>query len=211
MTPINDPLGFRAGKSSVLEALADAYPTVPEPVEQWQDLMEKFYKDPATWTFPFQLKVLMSFVDGKHDKHDASRPVIYERSPLASRYVFGQLLLNDGHFSQSTWDLFKEYYDELAWSPDLIVYIDTPPAECYERIARRGRPCEKDLPPEYLRKIAHQYDLLFKYCSCPCVHVDGTKPLAEVTASVLRTIEAYSSPEPVVSTAASADPSRTCS
>ena len=116
-------------------ALGAAFPDVPvvlEPVDSWADLLEAYYANPADWAFAFALKVLLDF-------RRAPETCFVERSPQATRHVFAQMNYNDGSMNAHQWDLFKDYHDELAWTPDVVFFIDTPAAECMNRARRRGR------------------------------------------------------------------------
>jgi deoxyadenosine/deoxycytidine kinase len=183
-----------SGKSSVLAALATALPDCPvfaEPVDEWTDLLDIFYASPAEWGLAFSLKVLLSF--RKPAKHDTC---LIERSPLACRHVFSQLLYNDGSLTQHEWDLFKEYFDLLAWTPDVIVYIDTPVDLCMERIQVRGRTAEKSLDAEYLNRIEHQYTNMLRFVDVPIVRLDGTLSLPELQRAAIDTVTNIFCPTP---------------
>lgn len=171
-----------SGKSECLAALSSAFPTVPtfpEPVEKWTDLLDLYYASPAEWALPFALKVLLSFREPA-----AHETCIVERSPLASRHVFSQLLYNQGILNCHEWELFKEYHDLLAWKPDVVLYIDTPTDVCLKRIADRGRACEATIDLDYLKRVDFQYANMLRYAEVPVVKFDGTLPTAELHAAV---------------------------
>jgi deoxyadenosine/deoxycytidine kinase len=165
-----------SGKSTVMKALADRFPDIPvfsEPVATWGDLLDLFYADPCTWALPFSLKVLLTFRDpGRHSE------CLVERCPLSCRHVFTQTLFNEGTMQQHSYDLFKEFYDILAWTPDVIIYIDTPTDKCLNRIHERGRLCEThggiDIF-EYLRRIEFAYETMLKFVSkdIRVIRIDG--------------------------------------
>lgn len=174
-----------AGKSSVLAAarkagVADVF---PEPVEEWGDLLRNFYERPAEYALPFSLTVLLSY-----DVPYARPTCVVERSPLACRHVFTQLLHNDGVMSQPAWELFKAYSDVLGWTPDLIVYVDTPANVCLDRVRGRGREGEDAVDLTYLRRIEYKYDIMLKYCNVPVVRLDGSLPPDELAAAGVRAI-----------------------
>lgn len=177
-----------SGKSGCVAALAKAFPSIPnfpEPVEEWADLLSLYYASPAEWAFPFSLKVLLSF------RAPAREPTcVVERSPLASRHVFSQLLYNEGTLNCHEWELFKEYHDEVAWKPDVIVFVDTPAEVCLERIARRGRECEAAIDLQYLRRVEFQYANMLRYADVPVVRLDGTLPEADLHARVVEEAKA---------------------
>lgn len=172
-----------SGKSDVMQALKDAFPNVPtypEPVEEWKTLLDLYYEQPRSWSFAFSLQVLLSFLDPAKQE-----TCIVERSPLASRHVFGQMLYNMNYMNVQEWELFKGYHDKLSWMPDVIFYIDTPAHTCLERIAKRARECEKGIDVEYLRKVEHQYDIMLRFANVPVVRFQGTLPPEELHAAVI--------------------------
>lgn len=170
-----------SGKSACVRALAAAFPNVPsfpEPVEEWGELLSLFYKSPAEWALPFSLRVLLDF-----RRAASADTCVVERSPMATRFVFSQLLYNEGTLNCQEWELFKEYHDILGWKPDVIFYIDTPAPECARRIESRGRPCEADIDQAYLGRIEFQYGNMLRFAEVPVQRFDGTMPetqLAEV-------------------------------
>lgn len=172
-----------SGKSDALQALAAAFPTVPtfpEPVEKWTTLLDLYYASPSEWSLPFSLKVLLSFREPA-----ALETCIVERSPLASRHVFGQVLYNEQILNQHEWELFKEYHDVLAWQPGVVFYIDTPAEVCLERISSRGRECEAGITLEYLHKVDFQYSNMLRFAGLPTVRFDGTLPPDQLHAAVI--------------------------
>ena len=185
-----------SGKSTVLGALAEVFAVRKEPVEEWQPLLDLFYADQGKWSLAFSLRVLLSFAAVSDDGADPADPAdpavltVTERCPLANRHVFGQLLFNDQKMTQDEWDLFKEYHDAMGWTPDGIVFVDTPSDVCMDRIKARGRPCEASIDIQYLRRIEFQYQNLFKFCGVPVVRVDGSLPPAELAGETERAVRA---------------------
>ena len=177
-----------SGKSSALEHVATVFPNLrlaPEPVDEWTDLMDAFYDNPTEWGFAFNLRVMLSFVAPGRCAED----IVIERSPSACRHVFGQLLYNDGSMTAKSWDLFKQYADELGWEPDLFIYIHTPVDTCASRIAVRGRASEvQGITKEYLSRIEFQYENMLRFTKVPVVRIDGDRPPAEVHTDVCKAI-----------------------
>ncbi len=181
-----------AGKSSILAELARrGWATWQEPVDTWD--LDGFYADPSRHAFEFSLGVLMSFSRvPDEDPGGSGKALLVERCPLACRHVFTQLLFNDGHLSQTQWEVFKECADMLGWTPDAVVYVDVPAGECLERVRKRGRACEAAIDLQYLRRLEFQYDTLFKFSGhiSTVERVDGTAPdVVDRVEAVLDTLE----------------------
>ncbi len=181
------------GKSTALALLQDGRPDVrvfQEPVDEWKDMLGKFYDDPATWALPFSLKVLLSFnAPGKLTA--PADKVLVERSPLSCRHVFSQLMFNEGKMTQEQWDIFKEYCDVLAWTPDVIVYVHVPADVCHRRMLQRGRPEELGVDLSYLKRLEFQYDIMLRYADVPVVRVDGTLPPEAVATRIADVLDGW--------------------
>lgn len=172
------------GKSTALGGVCAACPgaaVFPEPVEEWGDMLAKFYDNPSQWAFPFSLKVLLSFSEPLRSKAPCA---VVERSPLSCRHVFSQLHFNEGKMTQEEWDLFKEYWDVLGWTPDLVIYVHTPPEECFARMKERGRVAEGGVDLQYIKRIDFQYETMLRYAHVPVVRVDGTAEPSAVARAV---------------------------
>jgi deoxyadenosine/deoxycytidine kinase len=178
-----------SGKSTLINALRDRMPSWayrPEPISSWGSLLDRFYENPSRWAFAFNLRVLMCFLDPMVDFSH----VVFERSPMATRYVFVQIAYNSGHISRTDFELFKSVYDLVAWNPDVIFYLDVPVETCLQRVQSRGRPCEFDMTEDKLGRIHFQYQQMRKQRSGPpmIIDLDGTKPTSELVDEVLSII-----------------------
>lgn len=195
-----------SGKSTVLTALQHAFPewlVQYEPVEEWTEELALFYESPSQWSLPFSLRILLSHhrSGAEANAREAGETVIVERCPLSCRHVFTQLLFNDGTMPQHHWDLFREYYDLLAWEPsasrgDVIIYLETPVDQCMDRIQRRARPGEEGIDIHYLRRLEFLYSTMLRYTPCCVKRVDGSKRPEDVVASIVDIIQKLPPPPP---------------
>lgn len=178
-----------SGKSTVLKHLAAVFPDaalMPEPVDEWADILPLFYQKPSEWALAFSLRVLLSFTRAKNVTPDAV--AIVERSPLANRHVFTQLLYNDATLTREEWELFKEFHDEIGWAPDLVVFLDCPSEECLARTQARARPGEETIDIQFIKRVEFQYENMLRYCPCPVVRINGSGTSPEVAEAVARAI-----------------------
>jgi deoxyadenosine/deoxycytidine kinase len=179
-----------AGKSTALTALQEAFPKVscyPEPVEEWGDLLDLYYADKKTWALPFSLKVLLSFRTQRSKKTPSC---FVERSPLSCKHVFTQMLLNDGIMNSRQWEIFGEFHEIIGWKPDVIVYIDTPPALCHTRATARGRACERAIDIQFLKRVEFYYETMLKTAAegVQVIRIDGSVPPAQLAEAVVRAV-----------------------
>ncbi len=145
-----------SGKSTLLANLANAapenYTTVPEPLDEWR-LLEKFSTDPAKYAFAFSMEVLLSFAKLK----SVPGALVVERSPVDTIHVFSDVLMKNGSLGKEEMQILQKYCDEYCWTPDVVIYVDTPAHVCYDRIEHRGRKGEDALSYEYIKCIDYSY------------------------------------------------------
>ncbi len=189
------------GKSTALAALAALAPKLRvfrEPLEEWAPTLRKFYEDPGTWSFYFQLRVLLWYAARAAEGAGAAEAAdaVFERSPMSSRHVFAQVAHNDGFMTSEDWDLYKDYVDALGWEPDAIVYVDTPTEVCFERLRARGRDVEAGVDLAYLRRLDFQYETMLRYANVPTIRVDGTLPPDALAAAVAEAVDSLALTRP---------------
>lgn len=178
------------GKSTVIETIQEKYKdnphfnTFPEPIEKWGEWLEMFYDDPKLHAFPFQMKVLLGFLYLK-DKTNAH--AITERSPLDSLYVFAKVLKTYNNMSHAQYKLYEEYVHTMGWVPDILIYIQTTPEECYNRLHHRMRLCENGVDLMYLQNIHNAYEVWMRNEACKrqVYYVDGMRDKNIVSKDVM--------------------------
>lgn len=181
-----------AGKTTLIQRLgaADALdvPIYLEPVEEWREWLQLFYTDPLRWGFTFNLNALMSFTRVPSSEHGG---VLVERSPVSCHHVFTALQHASGHMNDPEYALFKKVYDEVAWTPDVVVYLKTDPRVCQERMRKRDRESERGVSLEYLEAIHARHEALFAADPSyqQLIVIDGNRDADTVFADVLATLE----------------------
>ena len=176
-----------AGKTTVFETLEKEFKDshfFREPVREWGDLLALYYDDRASWALPLSLKILLTF-----RQSISCSDAFIERSPLTCKNVFTNMLAKDSTLSPRAWDLFNEYYEVLGWSPDVMIYIDTPAALCLERVQKRGVTYETNsIDIHYIRRIEFHYETMLKSLEgsgIKIVRVDGSQSPEEVAKCVV--------------------------
>jgi deoxyadenosine/deoxycytidine kinase len=182
-----------SGKSTVCEALSKDFDVRPEPIEEWREWLPLFYADRKRWAFSFQMKVLASHVTMHQGTQDVDKVVVLERSMLAGRYVFAQMLYNQMDITDKEWSVYRNYFDIVERWPDAIVYIKADPAVCMERIQERARNGENSITADYLHKVDFQYTNFLKYAATkiPVHVVDGNKGAQDVLRVVREIMSEY--------------------
>lgn len=172
-----------AGKTTLIENLLKKdhhnviFHLVPEPVDTWKkimigncDALTKFYNDMHGTALPFQLIALLTrkqLFDLEYEKakkiaEETGKKVILisERTILSDKHIFARMLHESGFINESgivAYNMWNEHFaKELP--VDKIVYINTSPAVCYERVHFRNRGGEETISFDYLNTChqAHQ-------------------------------------------------------
>jgi len=153
-----------AGKSTVFSSLAtrpairEVATLFPEPLDEWGDLLQLYFKDRKSWALPLTLDILRGF--GK--QYDTPHAIV-ERNPYTCRYVFTEMIKYEGYLSNDDMTLVDQYMDMFGWKPDVVVYLDVPAATCHERMETRARCGEiESVSYDELRMISHMYDKMFR-------------------------------------------------
>jgi deoxyadenosine/deoxycytidine kinase len=183
-----------AGKSTILEKLQQKYALpyeeskkyfggialekivfMPEPVDIWtsicdsetgESILEKFYKDPKTYSFAFQVMVYNTHLEAFRrvvKENPDCVLLICERSIDAGRHIFAQMLRDDGMIDDVSFQVYTKLFDSTAgeFPLDAILHLDVEPEVCLKRIAKRARDGEGGIPLEYLEKCDRYYKKWF--------------------------------------------------
>lgn len=155
-------LSERTGGMALLED-PDANPFLP-----------RFYQDRARHALPTQLYFLFQRAT---QVRALSQPDLFAGLTIADFMIdkdslFARLTLNDDEFA-----LYRQVYAHLkpqAPAPDLVIYLQAPPETLIERVKRRNVAYERDIPEEYLERLAETYARFFyQYDVSPVLTVNS--------------------------------------
>lgn len=175
-----------SGKSTLLETLKTIFKEnehiifLREPVDEWEKIkdkdgntmLQKFYANQREYSFAFQmmayisrLTILRETVRDIMKKNSASKSkyvIITERSLYTDKYVFAKMLFDQGKIEDVNFQIYLNWFDEFAkdFPVNDIIYVNTEPEKCYERIHKRARIGEEVIPLSYL-KSCHIYHNAF--------------------------------------------------
>lgn len=159
-----------SGKSTMINRLRSMYENVvviDEPVDQWlamkdendKSLLELFYSDMNRWSYTFQNSAFitryLNAYQAIQNNQSSNTVFISERGILTDRYVFASMLKDNGNLSSIEWQLYTKWFDHFQTLINIqgIVYIDTPSDVCSERIKKRNREGENNIPLTYLQSL----------------------------------------------------------
>jgi len=139
---------------------------VAEPVDVWSTFVDAdgtpmltlFYANPKNWAFSFQMMAYISRLAALKKARDENPDaiIVAERSLEADRYIFAQMLVDDGCINALDHKVYTHWFDTFAgeYCPDLVLYLDTPVDIAEARIKSRARTGEDPIQRSYLESLA---------------------------------------------------------
>ena len=162
------------GKTSLSKLLADRLQAqlVLEEVEE-NPFLKDFYRDRERYAFQTQMHFLFS----RYQQQRGLRQTELFSDRLVSDYLFQKDRIFAGlNLSERELALYERL---VVWleldvvKPDVVVYLQAGADVLLERIARRGRPFEKDMDREYIRQLNEAYNhFFFHYTEAPLLVVN---------------------------------------
>ena len=185
-----------SGKSTLLSNLRQHYENSPnvvflkEPVDEWEKIkdengetiLKKFYADQEKYSFPFQmmayvsrLKVLRDTLKTiKTDTEDKNIIIITERSLYTDKMVFAKMLYDSKKIEHVNYQIYLNWFDTFSdeFPVNKVVYVKTTPNKCYQRIVKRSRTGEENIPLDYLASCSNYHDNMLDKQNLDCVCLD---------------------------------------
>jgi deoxyadenosine/deoxycytidine kinase len=206
-----------SGKSTLLANLREHFKDnvdivfLKEPVDEWAKIkdkngttiLEKFYADQEKYSFPFQMMAYVSRIKElrntvKEQKKNSSNPfvIITERSLYTDKMVFAKMLYDTGKIEHVNYQIYLNWFDTFSdeFPVHKVVYVKTAPEKCHERILKRSREGEDNIPLSYLKSCSFYHnnmlDKNLRDCVCETQLVlDGNVNIYENTKQLGRWIE----------------------
>lgn len=190
-----------SGKSTIIEWLKTQNHVkvvfVDEPVNEWLTIKDKdgnnalecFYKDQKKNAFCFQILAyitrLKKLMDTLKEHNDVI--IITERSIETDRNVFAKMLYEDGLLSSIEWETYNYWFDTFKdiSKVDKIIYINTDPHKCIERINKRNRVEESSISIGYLIKCNNYHDNWLNTINTDIIKIDGHNTVNEIRNEII--------------------------
>ncbi|KAF3708495.1 Thymidine kinase 2, mitochondrial [Channa argus] len=167
-----------SGKTTCLEYFSKTsnIEVLTEPVSKWRNVrghnpLGLMYQDPERWGITLQTYVQLTMLD-RHLSFISAPVRMMERSIFSAKYIFVENLFRSAKMPEVDYAVLGEWFDwittNISIPVDLIVYLQTSPQICHERLKQRCREEEKVIPLEYLESIHQLYEeWLIKRTSAP--------------------------------------------
>jgi len=206
-----------SGKSTLLANLREHFKDnvdivfLKEPVDEWAKIkdkngttiLEKFYADQEKYSFPFQMMAYVSRIKElrttvKEQKKNSSNPfvIITERSLYTDKMVFAKMLYDTDKIEHVNYQIYLNWFDTFSdeFPVHKVVYVKTAPEKCHERIVKRSREGEDNIPLSYLKSCSFYHDNMLdkNLTTCVCetqLVLDGNVNIYKNTKQLDRWIE----------------------
>jgi deoxyadenosine/deoxycytidine kinase len=174
-----------AGKTELTAFLCKKYGIKPfyEPNDQ-NPYLADFYKDMKAWAFKSQLFFLTHKFRLHRELERETGTAIQDRTIYEDAEIFARNLHKQRAIDKRDWQTYEELYQTISASlrpPDLMIYLRCPVKTLKQRIARRGRKMEQDIPTAYLNRLNALYEDWFTRYSLSPVLVLPTDTLDYMT------------------------------
>lgn len=164
------------GKSTLVQFLSAQFngQAFYEPVDT-NPYFARFFKNMRKWAFHSQIY----FLAHKFKLHQAiqrtSGLVVIDRSIYEDAEIFAKGLYHDHKMSSDEFELYWSLYESMCQTlrpPDLMIYLTCSLDTLKERIHKRGRGAEKNVPDSHLNLLQDAYDNWIKRVDfCEVVHI----------------------------------------
>jgi len=140
-----------------------------EPVNSWNEItdldgktiIEKFYADQKKYSFSFQM---MAYITRLTQLKNVIKTapnnsiIITERCLYTDRNIFAKMLYDSKIMDHIEYTIYMKWFDEFIDYTKLtgLIYIETTPEVCVERVEKRARSGEELIPLSYLTSC-HNY------------------------------------------------------
>jgi deoxyadenosine/deoxycytidine kinase len=199
-----------SGKSTLLEILKKQLAHnedvifLREPVDIWEtivdengtNIIEKFYEDQTKYAFSFQLIAYISRLALLKEalEQNSDKIIITERSLFTDKYVFAKMLYDSEKIEPINYRIYLQFFDTFVkdYGVDKILYIKTDPEKCSERILKRGRAGEQNIPLDYLIECDTYHNEMIDHADLKNaikIVIDGNIDIVENTTECMERIE----------------------
>ena len=171
--------GIGCGKSTLVKKIQEHCEknklkiiTIQEPVDIWMDIkdeitgknmIEAFYEDQEKYSFEFQMMAYISRLQRLHEaimKSNDCDIIICERSLDTDKNVFCKMLYDEGKISSYGYQIYNKWFNyfKLFDERSKYVYLKTDSNICFDRVNKRNRNGENEIPESYLKSNNQYHD-----------------------------------------------------
>jgi deoxyadenosine/deoxycytidine kinase len=153
----------RIEKSEIVKEPIDLWKTITN--EKDENILQVFYNDVERWGYTFQnLACITRMMCIEENIRESNCEYLFlDRSLGTDKFIFEKILHDNGDISlieHKIYNLWCDFYSKYVrdFKNELIIYLKCDTTIAYERIMKRGRDEEKNIPFEYLDQVNKYHD-----------------------------------------------------
>jgi deoxyadenosine/deoxycytidine kinase len=123
--------------------------------------LDDFYADMRRWSFQLQVFFLSRRFEMHRKMMQNLLPCVQDRTIYEDVEIFARTLHAHGAMDERDYDNYRALFTTMTSylrPPDVIVYLRASVGTLCERIAQRGRDCERNIDAGYLQMLNEAYD-----------------------------------------------------
>ncbi len=169
-----------AGKTSLVEFICKRYNIKPfyEPNDT-NPYLKDFYKDMRRWAFHSQIYFLTHKFRLHRELEQFPGTVIQDRSIFEDAEIFAMNLRRGRFINKRDWQTYRELYETIIKDltpPDIMIFLRCSVRSVRQRIRKRGRAMEQNIPTNYLRKLDRLYsDWFTRWDLSPVIEIQSDR------------------------------------
>lgn len=156
-----------------------------EPIDEWESIkdkngitiLQKFYENQEKYSFAFQMMAYISRLNllKKAIEENPKKIIITERCLNTDRYVFAKMLYDSGKIEDIEYSIYLKWFDHFAdmQKTQKVIYLKTKPEVCFERISKRNRDGESNIPLDYLENCHNYHEEMIKNINDEVLVIDS--------------------------------------
>lgn len=150
-----------AGKTELVDFLCRKFGLEPffEPNDE-NPYLESFYADMKKWAFHSQLYFLTHKFRLHRELMSHPTAVVQDRTIYEDAEIFARHLYESKLLDKRDYQTYRQLYSAICETlrpPDVMIFLSCPVRTLRQRIRRRGRAMEQDLPRGYLERLDKLY------------------------------------------------------
>jgi len=182
------------GKSTLTRCLAAALGFRASLEKADNPYLPRFYTDQRRWSFHLQVYFLAERFKEQMHLFQSGGGVVQDRTIYEDAGIFARMLYENGLMAPEDYRTYTLLADAMMMTPyfphpDVLIYLEGPLPLILDRVARRGRPAERNAPVAYWEELYRRYDEWIRtFRACPVVRVDIRDYDVADTASIERIV-----------------------
>jgi deoxyadenosine/deoxycytidine kinase len=172
---IEGPLGI--GKTSLAQMLAERIGAqlLLEDVEE-NPFLTNFYQDPKKYGFQAQVFFLLRRYNLALQMGQIG---LFQRTAISDFLFDKDQIFAKANLDENEFWLYEQIYQILkkrVTPPDLVIFLQAKTEVLMQRIKKRNRKYERNIPFKYLEKINQSFnEFFFHYTDCPLLVVNASE------------------------------------